>query len=166
MLVAAMMTQIQGVNAYEDDYDEGRLGHGKNTVMLQSCAGKGTGSGIEEYVTAGSTAVSFIMMMMIILLFAAVVILMRSKTILVGQLSEEKKNSHAAEVAAEIIINKAAEAAEAKKQRHVCSQSMCTYNRRLTVPRFVVLNERETEPHWFEAYKDAGVDAYKDADIG
>ena len=163
MLVAAMMTQIQGVNAYEDDYDEGRLGHGKKTVMLQSCAGKSTGSGIEEYVTAGSTAVSFTMMMMVILLFAAVVILMRSKTILVEQLSEEKKNSYAAAVAAEIIINKAA---EGKKQRHVCSQSMCTYNRRLTVPRFVVLNERETEPHWFEAYKDAGVDAYKDADIG
>ena len=31
-------------------------------------------------------------------------------------------------------------------RRSVCTQSMCTYNRKVTQPRFVVLAERETEP--------------------
>ena len=80
--------------------------------------------------------------MTIVLLGAAVKWLMRSNAILEERIEQIEKNKEA-----KVGVFESQDAqTSCEEKRSVCTQSMCTYNRRLTQPRFVVLAERETEP--------------------
>jgi hypothetical protein len=128
ILVAAIMTQFQGANAYSDEYED-------SEIVVQCAA-----SSEIEVVTAVSPAVS-IMIITIVLLGVAVRWLMSSNATLAERVSQlEKVNAEGCE-----FENKDSQT-ELEKRRSVCIQSMCTYSRKLTQPRFVVLAERETEP--------------------
>ena len=84
-----------------------------------------------------STAVSpaVMILLMIVLLFGlAVKWLMHSKAILEESITELEER-----------ITKF-ESEKVCERRSVWTQSLCTYNRKVTQPRFVMLAERETEP--------------------
>ena len=96
--------------------------YGEGSDIVMQCAAR---SEVKES-TAVSPAV-LILLMVVLLLGVAVKWLMHAKDIL---------NERIAKLENERVCGR----------RSVCTQSMCTYNRKVTQPRFVVLGERETEP--------------------
>ena len=133
IFVAVLMSsQLQGAKAYSDDYGEG------SDIVMQ-CAAR---SEVKES-TAVSPAV-LILLLIILFLGLSVKWLMREQAILKESITEFEER-----------INKY-ESEKVCERRSVCTQSMCTYNRRVAQPRFVVLAERETEPFVMKEFASSG----------
>jgi len=132
ILVSVLMSQLQGAKAYSDDYGEG------SDIVMQ-CAAR---SEVKES-TAISPAV-LILLMIVLFLGLAVKWLMCEQAILKRSITE-----------LEARITKY-ESKKVCERRSVCTQSMCTYNRKVTQPRFVVLHERETEPFAMKEFVSSG----------